>query len=234
MEARNFRYQVLRNNQPDPFNTYELLNHFHSRAGVEPIWFFLVGSYSRFDKNISTDNVHFQDLIRLISRHNPVGLHPSYASNSSPSIIRQEAERLSRIIGRPVAASRHHYLRIHLPETYRALTHLGIRQDFSMGYADCPGFRAGIASPFPFFDLEENKITDLVIYPFQVMDTCLHTYLKLNPEQAIDRISELTGRVKAVQGTFISLWHNESLSEWKDWRGWSTVYEQLLALAKPQ
>lgn len=232
MEARNFRFQVLRHNQADPYNTYKLLNRFHEEVNVHPIWFFLVSSYGRYDKNTSWHNIHFQDLIREIAMDNAVGLHPSYASNVSPALISHEAEHLADIVGHPVIRSRQHYLRIQLPDTYRSLANMGIREDYSMGFADCPGFRAGIASPFRFFDLEENKITGLMIFPFQVMDTCLQQYMKLNPEQSIQTISGMVDQVKAVNGTFISLWHNESMSEWKEWSGWSHVYRQLLALAK--
>lgn len=234
MESRSFRYQVLRNNQPDPYNTYELIRRFHSEARIRPIWFFLVANYGSFDKNISPSAIHFQKLIHKIAAEDPVGLHPSYASNASPLLVRHETETLSRILGKPVSQSRQHYLRLHLPETYRTLFHLGIREDYSMGYADHSGFRAGIASPFRFFDLPQNKITDLTIYPFQVMDTCLYQYMKLNPAQALLKIGDLVEEVKKVNGTFISLWHNESLSEWKGWRGWSHVYRQLLAIAKKE
>jgi hypothetical protein len=72
-----------------------------------------------------------------------------------------------------------------------------------------------------------------MVYPFQVMDTCLQRYMKLTPEMAIQKIQVIVEEVKKVNGTFISLWHNESLSEWKDWRGWSKVYRELLTTAKP-
>jgi hypothetical protein len=231
MEAKNIRYQVLRGNQSDPYHTYGLLNHFHTEASVQAIWFFLVGTYGHFDKNISTRNRHFQELIRAVAKVGPVGLHPSYASNSAPSGIHHEADILSGILHQPVTRSRQHFLRVRLPDTYRALSHLGILEDYTMGYADCPGFRAGIASPFTFFDLEENKITDLTVYPFQVMDTCLQRYLKLSPDDSIKKITEIVDQIRKVNGTFISLWHNESLSEWRDWTGWSHVYRELLSIA---
>ncbi len=233
MEARNFRFQVLRDNQPDPFNTYDLLNRFHFEAKVHPVWFFLVGAHARYDRNISPSNVHFQTLIHTIAAENAVGLHPSYASNSLPSLVGHEAETLRNILGHPVKRSRQHYLLVHLPDTYRTLSNLGIQEDYSMGYADRAGFRAGIASPFHFFDLEQNKITDLKVYPFQVMDTGLKQYMKLTPAEAVQKISEIVGQVKKVNGTFISLWHNESLSEWKEWIGWSQVYRELLGVSKP-
>ncbi len=228
MEARNFRFQVLRENQPDPYDTYALLDHFNREAGIRPIWFFLLGDQGPFDKNISHGNRHFQELIRKIAAENPTGIHPSYGSTSSTSMIQKEIQRLARITGEPVTRSRQHFLRIHLPDTYRTLSHMGIAGDYSMGYADRPGFRAGISVPFRFFDLEENKSTDLTVYPFQVMDTGLRQYLGLNPDQALEKILSLAGKVRKTGGTFITLWHNESLSEWKEWTGWSEVYRRMV------
>jgi len=34
--------------------------------------------------------------------------------------------------------------------------------------------------------------------------------------------------VKNVNGTFISVWHNESLSDRDIWKGWKLVYEKML------
>jgi hypothetical protein len=233
MEARNFRFQVLRDNQADPYHTYELIHRFHSDAGVTAIWFFLVASYGLHDKNISCKNRYFRNLISKIAAANPTGLHPSYASGSLPGRLAQEAGRLQSITGQPVTRSRQHYLRLRLPDTYRQLVNLGITDDYSMGFADCAGFRAGISSPFRFFDLETNKSTGLTVWPFCVMDTGLRQYMKLNPGQAIAKIQALNTEVRRTNGTFISLWHNESLSEWNDWAGWSEVYRQLLTISKP-
>lgn len=232
IEARNFRFQVLRDNQPDPYDTYSLLHRFHRDAGVRPVWFFLVGRYGRHDKNIDPANSHFRKLVQDISRNHDTGLHPSYASGIVIERLMQEKEVLQSITGKPVIRSRQHYLKVRIPETYHMLIQAGITEDYTLGFADQPGFRAGIAAPFRFFDLQQNKPTDLTVYPFNSMDTGLRHYLGLNPEQAIQRISMLVDEVRRVNGTFISLWHNESLGEWKDWTGWSEVYRQLLILAR--
>ena len=39
-------------------------------------------------------------------------------------------------------------------------------------------------------------------------------------------------RVKAVDGHFISLWHNETWSDYQQWKGWKTVYERMLEIIK--
>ena len=60
------------------------------------------------------------------------------------------------------------------------------------------------------------------------MDATYQYYEKSSPEIATTQIKELMQKVKDVQGTFISVWHNESLSDEGIWTGWKKVYEQML------
>jgi len=113
-------------------------------------------------------------------------------------------------------------------ETYQNLIKLGIKEDYTLGYATDTGFRAGTCTPFNFYDLYNEKETSLKIFPFQVMDTTLNQYLKLDVEEAVERISHMIEKVKQVRGTFISLWHNESLSDHGHWKGWEPVYKKML------
>lgn len=103
-----------------------------------------------------------------------------------------------------------------------------------MGYADCSGFRAGTSHPFRFFDLENNKATELLVFPFQVMDTGLRDYEKLDPQGAVEKIRVLIDNTREAGGTFRCLWHNESFSEWAGWEGWTAVYRQMLQMAAGQ
>jgi hypothetical protein len=100
-----------------------------------------------------------------------------------------------------------------------------------MGYAELPGFRASIASPFFFYDLDLEIETSLKIHPFAIMDGTLKDYLKIDPEKASEIIDPLIEKVKSVNGTFISIWHNESFAENERWKGWRKVYEDLIEKA---
>jgi hypothetical protein len=61
-----------------------------------------------------------------------------------------------------------------------------------------------------------------------LMDVTLKNYMGLTAEQAIEIAAEIIQQVKQVNGELISLWHNESLSDFGDWKGWRKVYEQLI------
>jgi hypothetical protein len=63
------------------------------------------------------------------------------------------------------------------------------------------------------------------------MDGTLRDYLKVDTSTAKSIISEIIKEIKQVDGHMISLWHNESLSEWKNWLGWTKVYHEILHAA---
>jgi hypothetical protein len=63
------------------------------------------------------------------------------------------------------------------------------------------------------------------------MDATLKYYMKVPPSEALEVIAPLIEEVRKVNGTFISLWHNESLSDEKQWQGWLNVYEEMTKLA---
>jgi hypothetical protein len=116
-----------------------------------------------------------------------------------------------------------------IPNTYYDLIKIGILHDYTMGYASQIGFRASTCRPFPFFDLQANEITFLTLHPFCLMDTTFHAYLKYTPEQTLAAAKQLLASVQAVNGVFCTLWHNESMSGYQEWKGWENIYEELLS-----
>jgi len=211
----------------DPFDNYDLLDEIHKKSILRPIYFFLVAERSKYDHNISPKNPELKQLIKDTALKYNVGLHPSYASNRKPSLVAKERQTLQEILKSYVVSSRQHYIKLRFPYTYRNLIKAGIKEDYSMGYASKIGFRAGICEPFLFFDVEANEVTDLTVYPFQIMDMTLSKYLGLRPSVAMSEIQKIKASVRAVGGLFVTLWHNESLSDRRRWKSWRRVYESV-------
>ena len=230
MEWRGFieRTKVCLGIVQDPFYTFNQLDDWHQLFGLSPIYFILLGDYHQFDTNISHKRNAFRQLIYTLHKQYQIGLHPSFQSNFSKKLIHIEKKRLEDIIQNKVSKSRQHFLKLHLPTTYRQLIKAGITEDYSMGYANNIGFRAGIASPFLWYDLEEEKSTSLMIYPFQVMDVSLRRYLKLSPQNALEVIKPLIHSIKKVDGTFTSIWHNSSFAKRYGWEAWEDMYVEML------
>jgi hypothetical protein len=222
------RYRVLKGKSADPFYTFPAIRGLHEKPGM--ITFFLTAGYGKYDKGIDPACEEFRRMVNEVSFFSFIGIHPSWESNRKPGLLEKEAGTLGVIAGKSITRSRQHYLVIKLPHTYRSLCTLGIKEDYSMGYASKAGFRAGTCTPFHFYDLANEAETPLVIYPFQVMDRTLKDYMKLQPAEAILKIEQIIGEVRAVNGTFISIWHNDAFSDKGEWKGWLGVYEHLLAV----
>ncbi|MBZ0242463.1 MAG: polysaccharide deacetylase family protein [Bacteroidales bacterium] len=227
------RTKVLRRKQNDPFDTFDYQLDIQRKYKLRPLYFILFADYGLNDKNISVRNRHFQNFIKYLGDYAEIGIHPSYASFDDKSLLKQEIKRLSRVLNKEVTKSRKHFLRMNLPVTYHNLIDMDIEDDYTMGYASQPGFRAGIADDFYFYDLDHDVITNLRVHPFTLMDGTLRDYMKLGVTEAVMQAEELIKSVKAVGGTFILLWHNESLSDQKRWHGWRTVFESIIKTAMP-
>ncbi len=218
------RYKVLRGKLTDPFDTYDEWEMLHGDMAGQVIVFVLSSSATCFDMAINPNNSDWQKLIKKLSEKHNIGMHPSYNTNRDEKRLPEEKKFLESLCGISITRSRQHFLRLNMPGTYRKLIKAGIREDYSMGYHDLAGFRAGIAHPFRFFDLEKNKTGDLLIYPFAVMDRALKDYMQLNTFNAFEEICEIINQLRMSGGIFISVWHNESLGDNGEWKGWKSLY----------
>ena len=225
------RFAVVFKIKKDPFNTFDKILEIKKRYKIKTLFFFLIGDYTTYDTNISASKNKYRLLIKEMVDYAKVGLHPSYFTMQNVALLKKEKERLQDITNMPVTRSRQHFLRFSLPETYQNLTDLEIEEDYSMGYASNVGFRASTCTPFYFYDLDFEIQTPLKIFPFALMDTTLNDYMKLTPKQSLGRIRDLKNEVKAVNGTFITLFHNETLSDYLRWKGWKRLYESTIKIA---
>ena len=226
------RTKTLLGIQNDPYDTFDYQEKLVKDQNLTFIYFFLLGDYGVNDKNIPVSNTKFQSLIKSISDHSKIGIHPSFASNNSFNQLEKEVGRLSKVINREIWRSRQHFLKINLPDTYRNLIELDITDDFTMGYASNYGFRAGTCTPFYFYDLDLEVDTNLKVHPFAIMEGTLKYYMGIGPENAMVHYRRLIDEVKMVDGNFISLWHNDSLNDYKQWQGWKAVFEGMIEYGK--
>lgn len=224
----NERYRTMAKGEKDPYEVFDYMIETIEKYNVDARFFFPVGDYSDYDKNPSWRNDEYRKLIRKIASKYKSGLHPSYNAAKSSSLINTETARLKTILKEDIIISRFHYIRMSMPQSYRDIMKTGICEDYSMGYPDEPGFRAGIARPYHFFDIGLNQKTNLRIIPYQVMDVTLYDYKNLGPDDASEVILKMINATRKVGGLFVSIWHNTSLLESKEWQEWRRVFEFML------
>jgi len=222
------RLDCLRGGEKDPFEVFDYMIESIEQNKTETRFFFPVGNRSEFDNNPSWKNEKYRKLINGVADKFITGLHPSFNASESLTLIKTEIQRIKAIVKKDCRISRFHFLRISMPVSFRNLNSVGIREDYSMGYPDECGFRAGISRPFWFYDLFEDTITDLRIFPFQIMDVSLREYKKLNAVKAKELIRNIINQTKTAGGLFISIWHNTSLLETPECHDWREVFEFML------
>jgi hypothetical protein len=203
------KFKTRWGNHEDPSDTY----HEISSHAIPRIFFFLLaGNKSRFDRNLAPSSQELHYLIKKIYKKEGVpGIHPSFYSSEKPKLIHDEKKTLESIINHSVTKSRQHFLKFKTPDTFRALIHAGIEEDYSMQYPEMPGFRAGICLPYHWFDVERNEVTPLMIYPGCIMETTFRDDLFIPAPLTTDWYQRTWESVKKVGGCFISIWHNDSL-----------------------
>lgn len=224
------RLRVARGKKKDPYDAYEWMNELHSAHHLHPIYFFLVAKdVGHYDKNINTDNPEFRALVKTIASQYETGLHPSWASGDSLSLLTKEKKLLEHIIDKKVIASRQHFIRFHLPATYQQLIQSGITEEYSMGYGSINGFRASVATSFYWYDLKAEEKTKLLVHPFCFMDANAYYEQHLTPEAALEELLHFYKIISEVNGTMITIWHNSFLGTSPEFKGWKEIYERFIS-----
>lgn len=222
----NERINVLFGKHKDPFESYEWLDQVHDQNQLKPIYFFLLAQKNKdYDKNILPSKAAFSKLIQQHNSKYSIGIHPSWQSGDKTELLNEEINILKKITGTKVNKSRQHYIRIHLPATYRRLINAGITEDYSMGYGSINGYRASYCLPFKWYDLQKEETTSLTIYPFCFMDANSYYEQHYSWREALDELKHYYEVTKDVNGVLITIWHNHFLGTDKMFEGWKQVYE---------
>lgn len=231
--ARLFeRWQVRLGRTIDPYATF--VNQLAEvRGQVDRMMaFILTRGEGRFDHAARIDHPVFKGLLQHLSGVAEIGLHPSYESSRDEGLIMRERDLLTKVTGRAPSLTRQHFLRWRMPDTFRALIANGFSEDHSIGFSDRIGFRAGTCTPFPWYDLERDEETALMLHPFAVMDSALADRSGEALRLAVDDLKRMSDAVRQVKGTFVSVWHDRFLSGHDEFKGGPEAMRELVEHAK--
>lgn len=216
----------------DPFDTFGYVHRLQEKHRFSSIYFALYGRMGQYDRSLSRYSTRLQRYLKGIADYCEMGIHPSYRSNQNFHYLEEEVTALQRVLKKDITKSRQHFLKLSFPSTYRNLLQLEISDDYSMGFASEHGFRAGICTPFRFYDLEQEIETPLLIHPFPFMDGTFIYYLRQKPEEAWSIIEYYIETYRKYGGEFIPIWHNRVFSEKEvEWEGWNEVFEKMVRAA---
>lgn len=209
----------------DKFQPSNTLKSFLSQNPHSRIFWLCNSETSSKNKQISRENIDFHHEITLSKTYSNIGLHPSFQDEHQHLIFKDEKEWLEKMAGESLIHSRQHYLHFSLPKTYETLEKIGIKNDWSMGFSNTIGFRNGTTFPVQWYNIIDNKITNITAHSFSMMDVTCKNYLKLNSFSAIQLYNSIKQIIHQSKGNFCFIVHNESLSETEGWQGWKKTFE---------
>ena len=224
------RYSVLMGFKRDPYDTFKWIITKQKQFKKKFKVLFLLGDYSTYDKNINTNKKEFISLIKSVADYCDVGIKASYFALDDLSILKKEKLKIEVITNKVLEAVRNSFSKLNLPTSYRNFVELEIHQDYSMGYVDTLGFRAGTCTPFQFYDLDYEVQTPLKINPYHCMDFALIKYQSLLDKT--EHLQKLIDEIKAVNGTFTPIFHNYTFSDSERWEGFRSLFNLILESAE--
>ena len=220
------RFLVIFRLKKDPYDTFNWIINKQKQVTDKFLFFFLVGKFSTYDKNISLIKQPFINIIKLVSDYSKIGLKLSFFALSNLDILKNEKADIESITNRDLTISRNSFSKVNLPINYRNLIKLNIQEDYTMGYVNKTGFRASTCTPFLFYDIDNDIQTPLLISPYNLMD---YSLLKINSFlDKKEKVIALIEKVKSVNGTFTSVFHNYSFSNEIRWNRFKEIFEIII------
>ncbi|MAP55166.1 hypothetical protein [Altibacter sp.] len=203
------RSRVIMGLRQDPFDTFEWLISEARRSTNKLTVFFLLGEATVFEESINTYRQKFKMLLKYVSDYKEVGLIFSFDALQDYEMLRIEKKRIESITNRSLQSSMNAQYLVHLPELYRNLVELEVQKDFTMGYENEPGFRAGTCTPFLFYDLDYEIKTPLIIHP---ITASTRSFKNKYASDITKKIDQLWTSVAEVHGTFSIVFTNRDFT----------------------
>lgn len=152
-----------------------------------------------------------------------VGIHGGFTSHIDEALFHQEKASFNT----PPIGNRFHYLYYDINKTPNLLERAGIQYDSTLGFAEVPGFRNGIAHPFYPWNAQQQKPHTFMELPLIAMDTTFRSYLNTPKEEILPIVKKLFSEAERFAGLVSILWHNNYFSDHK-FAGWQRIYEEIL------
>lgn len=205
------RFRVLLRLKKDPYNVFDDLIYYVKKYKTQLVFMFQLSDYNSYDKNINYNRQNYSSIIKYVADYSQVGLRLGYFAVQESDVLKKEKKRFENIIHGPLQNVINPKYNLLLPLHYGYLNELDIPNDYSMGFPESIGFRAGTCTSFLFYDINMEVTTPLTVHPYVFHTQLCHTG---EPEDIENTIDGLIREVKKVNGTFRTVFKNRDFSEY--------------------
>lgn len=213
----------------DYFKGMEKMLAIDKSKNTKAISFFIPKKASK-DADFNLNDEKFKALLEQTKASQEIGFHPGYETYKSKENFEHQKAALESFFDQKITKSRQHFLRYDMEYTPYIIAQSGIKEDYTLGFAEQFGFRNGIAHPFYLFNFKENKAFEFLSVPLVFMDVSLTNYTKYSlaeRKMKFEEIKDFLIHTKTIFPTQVSvLFHNSVFTDAK-YEGFEGFYKKL-------
>ncbi len=225
--------QYFHNKEWPDFKKNENLKFFkeiieiENEYNVKSIFFFSAYrayfSLPLLDPNYKLKNL--KETFEILNKNNfQIGLHPGILSSYFSRSLRSEIKKINSFLEVNILSVRNHWLSFFHKRTWKIQKINGIKQDFTVGFNNIPGFRN-------FCTLKYYPYKNLETIPTIIMDGHFFNYGYKRGQEVKDIIKPYIDELKNIGGIVSIDFHQRFFHEYY---GYKIVYKQMLEYLKEE
>lgn len=208
------RIKVLLRLKKDPYDVFDDLILLVKKHKVKLNFMFQLSDFNAYDRNINYNRLNYREIIKYVADYSRVGLRLGYFAISDIEVLKIEKKRFENIIHGPLQNVINTKYNLMLPEHYGFLNELEIPNDYSMGYPETIGFRAGTSLPFLFYDINLEITTPLKVHPY-----VFHSQATgfIGAQELQETLFKIMKELKQINGNMFTVFKNRDFSEYSNY-----------------
>jgi peptidoglycan/xylan/chitin deacetylase (PgdA/CDA1 family) len=205
------------------------------KYGVTSTFYFLNSLFDIFGIKYNLQELT-SEINYILDEECEIGFHTGYHTFNNLDEIVKEKEKMEKLTGKKIIGARNHVLRFKTPDSWNILANAGFKYDTSYGYSDMVGFRNGLCHPFQPYDLNREKLINILEIPLCIQDWTLRMEMRKNFQESWEYIKKLIDITEKYNGVLTVLWHNWTFALPTSIGGifgreWTTLYEKIIKYA---
>ncbi|GAA0873545.1 hypothetical protein GCM10009117_26920 [Gangjinia marincola] len=206
------RIKVLLGGKSDPYDHYDDLIDFSKTNQINFTFMFQLSDFSIDNRNINFQRVKYRSQIKSLADYGSVGLHVGTFAIKRQEVLKKEKLRLEDITNEALKKTIVSENELNLPDYFNHLVFLEVEKDYSMGYPNKIGFRAGTCSPFLFYEINYEQITPLKVVPYVFHDYTLGIETR---DQMNMQLVRIKNKLIHVEGKLVMIFSNSTFEDEK-------------------
>ena len=198
---------------PSAYSQFELYTALTEKYNIPEWFYFKVCGKGETEATYLFDDKLTIDVVEKLKRkNNPnivLGFHPSQNMFGKKEQWNKEVSRITDLIKETPSIGRNHHL-LYNHETLRMWENMA---NSPLDISNCvfhkiQGFRSGTCTPYHLFDIYQQRVSNLIEHPCQIMDMGIRYGSKEHSDSEMwHEIERIIDFVKTYKGELVITWH---------------------------